>query len=106
MKQYNIKWNIETGKFKKEDAEEDEGLTDQLVLISIIKAEQGDSKSMMVVGCDGETHLRMSAEEEYEAWVAMAQHLLDNKLAINSPYRAVVVEALQQAIAAKRPGGT
>ena len=80
--QYSIRYRIEAGKFKDSDAEGNEGLTDSLVLISIIYPGDGSS-STLILSADGRNITGkdlgpLPVIDSFKAWSMMANSLMSN----------------------------
>ena len=74
--EYRLKYKFESerGSYKKGDATPDEGLTDALVLFSLIYPKTGEF-SQMFISKDGRTGKSLSDEELHKVWVLMGKTL-------------------------------
>lgn len=77
---YKLRYKIETeaGKFSADSAKEDgDGLTDALLLVSMIEAEDG-SYSQCFFSHDGRTNKDITDDKLFKAWTMIGMHLADN----------------------------
>lgn len=79
-KTYLLKYHVDEGKFQAGDKASNEGLTDALVLISILYPEDGSS-STMITSIDGRhTPVKgLSDADIFQAWSMMAHQLMQSK---------------------------
>lgn len=79
-KLYALKYHIETGEFKAGDQTELEGLTDALVMMSVLYFEDGSSSSMLMsVDGRGDGKKALPAKDVFMAWSIMASSLSKNE---------------------------
>ena len=72
--EYKIQYAFKLGKFKCKDIGENEGATDHVVLLSIVKAKDG-SQSQALWSCNGDTGKGLSGIELFKAWWLMGASL-------------------------------
>lgn len=77
-KPYFIRYRIETGRFGKDDAGEDEGLTQDLIYISCITQPDG-GYSQLWTALDGATGETMHHDDVFKAWILMASSLREKE---------------------------
>ncbi len=81
MKKYAIRytWNTELreGGYSKKDVEsEHHGLCDAMVIISVVRQEDG-SYSQMVLSADGQTKKQFTQDDLFKAWLLFGMQLAD-----------------------------
>ena len=82
-RRYGIKYRIDVGNFLAEDAGGKEGLTDALILISMLYPEDG-SLSVALVSADGrnvvdEEFPSLPSIDIFKAWSLMANNLMESE---------------------------
>ena len=73
-KPYFIRYRIETGRFGKDDAGSDDGLTQDLIFVSCITHSDG-SYSQLWHAMDGSAGKPMHHDDVFMAWIMMASSL-------------------------------
>ena len=77
-KPYFIRYRLDIGRFDPSDAKEDEGLTQDLILISCITQPDG-GYSQLWHGINGATGNPMHSLDVFKAWILMAASLRDKE---------------------------
>jgi len=99
---YKIRYTIECGEFDKTDHAPNQGLTDAILMASIIKGSDGSTDTLWIGR--NETGVKLSPFEMFVQWGVLAKHLTDILPETSLQYGIceVVVDAIRKLVSEKQ----